>query len=358
MPPWRVGALARRLGAVVDGDPELELDEVAALGSAGPRELSFLANRRYAPALARTRAGAVLVRTDEPRLPGGPTYLRVDDPYLGFARAMALMHPPLWPAPGVDPRAWVAEDAEVTGAHIAAFAWIGPGARVGRGSWVEPGAVVGAGARVGEGCRLMAHSVVAEGCALGDRVWLNPGAVVGGEGFGFAPSPEGLVKIPQLGVAIVEDDVEIGALSAVDRAALPGQATRVRRGAKLDNFVQVGHGAEVGPGALMVAYAGVAGSARLGAGVQLAAKAAVLGHVAVGDGAKVGVASVVHGPVEAGAEVSGVPAIPHRDWLRAATAARELPAALKELRRLQARVEALERALGARPEGDGPPRAD
>lgn len=341
MPRWTVARVAAALGGEVVGDGDHPLEDVRGLAEAGPEHLSFLSNRRYARELARTRAGAVLVdrRADAP----GLTLIRVDDPYLGFARALALFHPPAPVIPGVDPRAWVAPDAVVEGARVEGLAWIGPGAVVGPGTRVEATAVVGAGAVVGRDCRLMPGSVVGEGCRLGDRVWLNPGAVVGGEGFGFAPSPQGLVKIPQVGVAVVEDDVEIGANACVDRAAL--SETRVRRGAKLDNLVQIGHAAEVGEHATLVAYSGVAGSTRLGRGVVLAARATVLGHLQIGDGVQVGASSTVHDDQPAGARVTGTPAIEHRRWLRAATGFAELPELLSTVRALEARVRELEEKL-------------
>ena len=242
----------------------------------------------------------------------------------------------------------MAPDAVVEGARIDAFAVVGAGAVVGPGTWVESGAFVGPGACVGRDCRLMPSSVVCAGCVLGDRVWLNPGAVVGGEGFGFAPSPTGLVKIPQVGVAIIEDDVEIGSNSAVDRAAMA--ETRVGRGAKLDNLVQVGHAAVVGAHSTLIAYSGVAGSSRLGRGVVLAARASVLGHLTLGDGVQVGASSTVHDDQPAGARVTGTPAIEHRRWLRAATAFSDLPDLLRKFRALEGRVEALEAALAAREE--------
>ena len=214
------------------------------------------------------------------------------------------------------------------------------GAVVGPGTWVETGAVVGARARVGHDCRLMPKAVIMDGCTLGDRVWLNPGAVVGGEGFGFAPSKEGHLKIPQAGSVVVGDDVEIGANSCIDRGAL--ETTHVRTGAKLDNLVQVGHGADVGESSLLVAYSGVAGSSRLGRGVVLAAKAAVLGHLRIGDGVQVGVASVVTGDVEPGAQVTGIPAMNHRRWLRSATEFRSLSELAKQVRTLEKRINELE----------------
>ncbi len=256
--------------------------------------------------------------------------IRCADSYAGFAKALQLFHPDPALTPGIDPRAHVATDAVVEGARIEAFAWVGPRAVVGAGSWVEAGAVVGEGATVGRDCRLMANSTVCAGSIVGERVWLNPGAVVGSEGFGFAPTPQGNLKIPQVGRAIVEDDVEVGANSCIDRAALGD--TYVRRGTKLDNLVQIGHAADIGADSLLVAYSGVAGSSRLGRRTMLAAKAAVLGHLTLGDDVTVGVASVVHDDVPSGARVSGIPAIEHRRWLRAATAFGELPELWKKVR--------------------------
>jgi len=334
VPGWTVAALAERLGADVEaqpGDAGRVLVGLAPLEEAGPDRLAFVSNRRYVRALAESRAGAVLLDRSTPAQ--GHVALRVDDPYLAFARALALFHPPSPVQPGVHPSAVVAPDAVVDGVEVRALAYVGPGARVGPGTVLEPGSVVGAGVVLGRDCRLMANAVVCDGCVLGDRVWLNPGAVVGAEGFGFAPTPEGHVKIPQVGRAVVESDVEIGANSCVDRAAL-GE-TRLGRGSKLDNLVQIGHAARVGEHALLVAYAAVAGSARLGRFATLAAKALVLGHLRVGDGVQVGAGSMVAGDLPDGARVSGWPAFEHRAWRRAALALRDLPEALARLRRIE-----------------------
>jgi len=337
-----VAELAAFLGGVVEAQQpaagEHRISGVRALDQAGPEHLAFLSNRRYHPQMAASRAGAILMDRDTPS--GGRTVIRLADPYAGFARALALFHPAAQVQPGVHPSAVVADDARVEGAQIQALAFVGAGAVVGPGSVLEPGSHVGAGAVVGSGCRLMANSVVCAGCELGERVILNPGAVVGAEGFGFAPTAQGNVKIPQVGRAVVESDVELGANSCVDRAAL-GE-TRVGRGAKLDNLVQIGHAAQVGEHALLVAYAAVAGSTRLGRRVTLAARALVLGHLQLGDGVQVGASSMVTRDQPAGARVSGSPAFEHRGWRRAALALKELPAALRQLRGLQRRVAELE----------------
>ncbi|MFH1467016.1 MAG: UDP-3-O-(3-hydroxymyristoyl)glucosamine N-acyltransferase [Pseudomonadota bacterium] len=343
MAGWTVARLAGRLGGVVewpDGEAEVRLlSGVRPLGEAGPEHLAFLANRRYHRELAGSRAGAVLLDRDTPA--AGHCAIRVADPYAAFAQAMALFHPASAARPGVHARAVVEEGARVEGAEVRALAYVGPGARVGAGTILDPGVYVGAGAMVGRDCHLMANAVVCDGCVLGDRVILNPGAVVGAEGFGFASTPNGHVKIPQAGRAVVEDDVEIGANSCVDRAAL-GE-TRLGRGSKLDNLVQIGHAAQVGEHALMVAYAAVAGSARLGRFATLAAKALVLGHLRLGEGVRVGAGSMVTRDLSDGAEVSGWPAFEHRAWRRAALALRELPEALQRLRRLERRADAGEK---------------
>ena len=237
--PFTVGQLASHLGGTVEGDKTRVLVGVCGLQEAGPEHLSFLSNRKYVRHLENCRAGAILM---DAQTDAGPhTVIRLKDPYTAFAQALALFHPDQRQKPGVHPKAHVADDAQVEGATIDALAYVGPGAQVGPGTWVQGGAYIGQHATVGADCTLMPNSVITAGCTVGDRVCLNPGAVVGGEGFGFAPSATGHTKIPQVGTTRIEDDVEIGSNSCVDRAAM-GE-TVVRRGAKLDNLVQVGHAA-------------------------------------------------------------------------------------------------------------------
>ncbi len=341
--PFTLSDLAERLGGELDApadSADILIHDVAGLADAGPEHLSFVSNRRYAARLATTRAGAVLLDRRTPSR--GRAVIRTADPYAAFANALTLFHPPNRPGPRIDPRAAIAPDAVVTGATIEAFAFVGPRARVGPGTWMQAGSYVGEGAAVGRDCRLMPNSVVCAGSVVGDRVWLNPGAVVGAEGFGFAPTAAGNLKIPQVGTAVVEDDVEIGANSCIDRAAM--SQTVVRRGAKLDNLVQIGHAAEVGEHSLLVAYSAVAGSSKLGRRVVLAARALVLGHVEVGDGTQVGTTSVVTRGTSAGARVSGIPAIEHGSWLWAATALRKLPELVRKVRNLEDRLARLERS--------------
>lgn len=347
MPVFTAGELAQALGAALEGDAALQLHGVADLREAGPAELSFVANPRYLRHLPASRAGAVLVAPTVQA--AGRTVLRVADPYLAFARAMALFHPQPWPAGGVDPRAAVHPTAQLgPGVHLEPFAAVGAGAVLGEGCWIQSGAFVGPGARLGPRCRLMPGAVVMDGCTLGAGVWLNPGAVVGAEGFGFAPSPQGPVKIPQAGTVRVGDEVELGANTCVDRGAL-GE-TVVGDRARLDNLCQVGHGATVGPDSVLVAYAAVAGSTRLGRGVVMAVRSTALGHLQLGDRVEVAAHALVARDAEPGSRLGGAPAQDHWRWLWSQQALSELPALLDELRALRARVEALERAAAGPPE--------
>ncbi len=331
--------LAEVVGGQVEGDGARLISGVCSLEEAGPSELSFLSNAKYAKQLDTTRAGAVLL---SPGVNGrGHCVIRVENPYRAFALALSRFHPQTWPQPNLDERASISEDAVIgEGVCVEAFATIGAGAQVGAGSWIQGGAFVGSHATLGAHCRLMPTAVVMDGCTLGEGVWLNPGAVIGSEGFGFVPDPAMPTKIPQVGTVVLEDQVEIGANSCVDRAAM-GE-TRVGRGARLDNLCQVGHGAVVGPANLLVAYSGVAGSAQLGRAVTLAARVSVLGHLRVGDGVVVGAHSMVAKDVEAKGRVSGVPATAHGEWLRERVAARELAGMVRSVSDLEERVEALE----------------
>jgi UDP-3-O-[3-hydroxymyristoyl] glucosamine N-acyltransferase len=326
---WSVEAIAAAIGGQVEGDGARQLSGLLGLEDAGPEHLSFLSNPRYLRAFRSSRAGAILVGQREPAL--GHTVIRCADPYAAFSKALRLFHPEQRPAPGIHPQAVV--EGEATGATVMAFAYVGPTAIIGEGSILQPFCYVGPGARVGKDCLLMAGSVVMDGCSLGDRCVLNPGAVVGGEGFGFAPTASGLLKIPQTGQVVVEDDVEIGANSCVDRAAM-GE-TRVGTGSKLDNLVQVGHGAQVGAHNTLVSGSAVAGSTRTGTGVTLAAHSLVLGHLELGAGTMVGAGSMLTQSTPSGARRTGYPALEHDQWLQVAAQIHRLPELLERVRKLE-----------------------
>jgi UDP-3-O-[3-hydroxymyristoyl] glucosamine N-acyltransferase len=333
--------LAGRLGCELLGDGEAEATGVAGIEEAGPGDVTFVANPRYARHLAATRAAAVILAPGQdapvPRLVS-------TQPYLAFARAVALLRPPARPAPGVHPSAQVDPSAELgPGVHVGPLAVVGPGARVGARTALHPHVVLYEGVEVGEDCVLHSGVQVRERCRLGSRVVVQNGAVIGADGFGFARDGEGRYhKFPQVGIVVIEDDVEIGALTAVDRAAL-GE-TRIGRGSKLDNLVQVGHSVTIGEDTVLAGQVGIAGSTRVGSRVTLAGQVGVAGHLAIGDGVVATAQTGIPGSVDAGAVVSGYPAIDNRSWLKASAVFARLPELQRRVRELERRVAS---ALGA-----------
>lgn len=336
--PFTTGRLAELVGARCEGDPDRVIDGVAALDRAGPAELSFCRGGRWARLLPHTQAGAVLVAELDP--PPGVVALRHPDPRYAYAVAAAALVPLAWPEPGIHERAWIAADAVVEGATIDALAVVEAGAVVAPGAWVQAHAYVGRRAVIGAGCRLMPGSVVMEDCRLGERVWLQPGAVVGADGFGHVVGPNGPLRVPQLGIAVLEDDVEIGANACVDRAAL--DETRVGRGSRLDNLVQVAHGVRIGAECMLAAFAGVAGGARLGERVVMAGRTAVIDGIEVGAGAVFAGLASARRNVPPGRKIGGSPARAYEKWLRETAALRRLPGLLKQVNRLERRVATLE----------------
>ena len=354
-PRTLLGSLAARIGAsLVRGDADAEIGGVATLESAIDGHIAFFANKSYRGALARTHASAVIVGPGDASLPEleGRAVLVAPSPYAAFAKASAWFHPELRPSPAIDARAVVAPDAVVDpSAHIGPLVVIESGARIGAGAVLHAFAYVGKGAVIGDRSVLWPHAVVRDGCVVGARCVLHPGAVVGADGFGFAFDAEGdgagpmHRKVPQTGIARLEDDVELGANSCVDRATL-GE-TVVGRGTKVDNLVQIAHNVQVGALTVIAAQAGIAGSAKVGMGVAIGGQAGVVGHVTVGDLAKLGARTAVMRDVEAGATMMGTPAVEANVWKRSTVAAQKLPDLLKELRDLKARVAVLEGTSGS-----------
>ena len=349
MPELSVGELARRLGRPSEGDAEFVVGGVASLESAGPRDLVFVRSARYAARLAASRAGAAIV--PEGVDPGGRPAIRSPDPGRDFARAVDELVPELRPGPGVHRSAVVAADAEIhPSAHVGPLAVLGARVRVGPGSVIHAHATLYDDVVVGADCTIHAGTVIRERVVLGDRVILQPGVVLGGDGFGYVfAEGGGFEKVPQVGCVVVGDDVEVGANATVDRATL-GE-TRLGRGVKIDNLVMIGHNCDVGDGSAIVAQSGLAGSTVVGRRVFLMAQVGTTGHLTIGDGAFVGARGGVTRDVEPGAKVFGYPALEQRAWHRAMAALTRLPEALRRLR-------ALERRLGVRsPGGDRTPDA-
>jgi UDP-3-O-[3-hydroxymyristoyl] glucosamine N-acyltransferase len=341
----RLRDLAERLACRLDGDGDIEIVGVAGIEQAGPGELSFVANPRYARALADTRASAVIVDEKAPAPPCAA--LRAANPYLAFANAVAFFVHVVRPDLGVHPTAHVAGGVEL-GDRVAvgALVSIGRGVRIGRGTAVFPRAVIGEGATIGEDCVIHAGVSIREGVLIGSRVVLQDGAVIGSDGFGFVRRHDGThQKIPQTSRVVIEDDVEVGANSTIDRPAV-GE-TRVKAGAKIDNLVQVAHGVVVGRNTLLCAQVGIAGSTIVGDDVVLAGQVGVNGHLEIGNGTVASGQTGITGSLDPKSFVSGYPAMNNREWRKAAALFKNLPALRKTVLELQQRVEMLERQLQA-----------
>ncbi len=311
-----LSAIAQQLGAELKGS-DAQVSAMATLAEACGGDLSLCLDRRHLSALRQTRAAAVLIPAARAswaeEAPG--SVLLVKEPRLAMAQTLAILYPPALIKPGVCPGALVDASAEVHAqARIEPGACVGPGTIVGAGTLVESGVVLGPEVVVGAACRLGANCVVRKGCRLGDRVHLASGVVIGARGFGVAVGPDGPLSIPQVGTVVIEDDVEIGANSTVDRATLG--VTRIGRGSKIDNLVQVGHNVQIGKHVLIAAQVGLAGSVEIGDAVVMGGQAGVADHVKVGARAQIGGKAGVTSAVAAGERVAGFPAIPVRQWLR------------------------------------------
>ena len=328
--------LAERLGAeLVAGDgrdlsAETEISGVSGIEEAGPGHVTFVANPKYAGLARSTQAAAVIVEPEFAAI-GVPT-LRVKNPYLAFARAIEVFYQPPVYAPSIHPTAVVDPNARIGArAHIGAYVVIAAGCTVGHDAVLLPHVVLYPGVTIGDRFFAHAHAVVREGCRLGDDVVLQNGAIIGADGFGFAKDSTGRwVKIVQSGPAVLEDAVEVQANACIDRASI-GE-TRIGRGAKVDNLVQVGHGSTVGENTLLCSQVGLAGSTTIGKNVILAGQVGVAGHLTVGDGAVATAQSGIPSDVAPGAVVSGYPAMDNRAWLRTVAAVNRLPELLRKLR--------------------------
>lgn len=324
----------------MEGDAAIEIRRVAKIEDAGPGDLTFLANPKYAAKLATTKASAVIMNGEDHAAPCA--VIRSASPYLTFARAAQVLAPAPVVAAGIHATAVVAADAVVDPtATVGPLAVVGSGARVGARTVIHPHVVIGDGAEIGPDCVLHAHVSIRERCTLGARVIVQNGAVVGSDGYGFAQRPDGShEKIPQTAPVVIEDDVEIGANTTIDRPAV-GE-TRIKAGTKIDNLVQVGHGVVLGRHVLLAAQVGIAGSTVVGDHVTFGGQAGAAGHLTIGDGAKAAARAAVFASVEPGGFVSGTPAIDHAEWKKASAVFRKLPELRRQLQDLEARLKKLE----------------
>ncbi len=328
---FTLAELAKQLDATLEGPENALITGVNGLEDASSGQLTFLANPRYSGAARVTNAGAVLVGFEAPglRVP----VLRVRDPYLAFAQAVALFHKaPVYP-PGIHSTAVIDRTARIgSGVHIGAYVVVMAEVNVGDGAVILPHCVLYSGVQIGRNSLLHAHVVVRENCVLGENVTVQSGAILGGDGFGFARQAGGSwLKIPQSGFVTIEDSVEVQSNACVDRASV-GE-TRIGAGTKIDNLVQVGHGSTVGKDTLLCAQVGLAGSTKVGDRVILAGQVGVAGHCQIGDDVVATAQSGIPGDVGAGLTVSGYPAVENRRWLKSVAAANRLPELLRNLKK-------------------------
>lgn len=334
--PVSLRELAEGLEARLVGNGDRSISGIRSLETAEAEHVAVYSDPRYREAAERSRAGALVVGEETSGL--DRDRIVVDDPGLAMARLLRRFHPEDRPEFGRHPSAVVADSAEVDpGAHIGPLVVVGHRARIGAGAVLHPGVVVGEDCVVGEESVLHPRVVLYPEVELGSRVVVHAGSVLGADGFGYVESDGELVKVPQVGRVRVEDDVEIGANSAIDRGTL--DETVVGRGSKLDNLVQIGHNAVLGPGCVVCGLVGVAGSATLGAGVVLGGQAGVSDHLSVGEGTKVAGKSAVLQSIGAGETVAGIPAIDLARWRRQVATLRRLEDLVRRVRHLERRLE-------------------
>ena len=339
----KLGDIARLVNGELHGDPDLEIRGVASLDRARAGDLSFLANPKYRHLLEKTQASALLLPRGDWKLSAAA--ILCDNPYYAFALVMRqfyrLVHRL---APGIHPTAVIDPDARV-GENVAirAYVVVESGVEIGDGTQIFPHCYIGQNTRIGSETTIYPGVMIREECEIGNRVIVQPGAVIGSDGFGFAPEKGRYHKIPQSGRVVIEDDVEIGANTCVDRATL-GE-TRIRRGAKLDNLIQVAHNVEIGEDTVIAGQAGISGSSKIGHHAMIGGQAGISGHLKLGNYVIVGAQAGVTKDVPDGTFVSGYPARPHKESLRVEAAQMKLPELLKKIRQLEQKIAALEKRL-------------
>lgn len=318
--------IASLIGGKVEGDGDVKVCTFAKIEEGHPGALSFLANPKYTHYIYSTQASVVLVsNTFVAEHPVNATLIRVDNPYETLSELMSKVDEAMNSHPaGIEEPSFIAEDATLgEDVYIGAFAYVGKGARIGRGAKIYPQVYIGAGAVIGEDSVIYPGVKVYKGCRIGNRCILHSGVVVGGDGFGFAPKSDGTYhKIPQMGIVEIADDVEIGANTTVDRATMG--ATRIGRGTKLDNLIQVAHNVEIGQDTVIASQAGIAGSSKIGNNCMVGGQVGISGHINVGDRVGIGAQSGVPNNVRDDSRIMGYPAVPAGDFKRQAAYMRRL----------------------------------
>jgi UDP-3-O-[3-hydroxymyristoyl] glucosamine N-acyltransferase len=340
--------IALAVGGILSGDPEVEVHTLAKIEEGEAGAITFLANPKYTPYIYSTRASVVIVSQQfEPDRPLSCTLIRVPDPYGAFATLLDHYNTMRKNLSGISSLAFIHPEASVPeDCYVGEFAWIGPGVKVGKGSSIYPGVYIGENVSLGENCLLYPGVKIYHDCVIGNECTIHAGSVIGADGFGFAPQEDNNYrKVAQIGNVILEDRVEIGANTTVDRATLG--STIVRRGVKLDNLIQVAHNVEIGENTVIAAQTGIAGSTRIGRNCMIAGQVGVVGHATVADEVKVAAQSGISGSIRnAGSIVMGSPAFDHSLYVKAYIAFRKLPEHLDKIKTLEDRIRTLEEQQG------------
>ena len=337
--------IAEFIQGTIVGDENATVHTFAKIEEGIPGAISFLSNPKYTHYIYDTQSSIVLVNKDfEPEKEIKATLIKVDNAYESLAKLLNLYEMSKPKKTGVDPLAYIAPTAKIgENVYIAPFACVGDNAEIGDNTSLHPPATGGSGAKVGSTCVLYPHATVYHDCRVGNNCILHAGSVVGADGFGFAPSPEGYEKIPQIGIAILEDNVEIGANTCIDRATMG--ATIIRKGVKLDNLIQIAHNVEVGSNTVMASQVGVAGSTKIGEWCMLGGQVGVAGHITIGNKVNMGAQSGVHGSIKDGEALIGTPPIGLKNYFKSSAVFKKLPDMYLELNSLKKEIEELKKQL-------------
>ena len=337
----KLGDLAATLGCALEGDGSVEIVRVSGIQDAGPGDITFVANQKYEKLLPTTKASAVILKRGASQEETPCAVLRADDPYLAFARSVRLFAPDWRPGPGVHAHAAIAADVQLgKDVSVGAFVAIDAGAVIGDRTVIYPNVTIGRGARIGSDCVIHSNVSIRDRIIIGNRVILQNGVVVGGDGYGFVRLSDGThEKIPQTALVVIEDDVELGANTTVDRPAV-GE-TRIKTGTKIDNLVQIAHGVTVGRNVLMAAQVGVAGSTDIGDDVVFGGQVGVPGHLTIGRGAIAVAKTGITNSVDPGVMLGGYPALEIREWRKTSVLVRRLPELKRRIEELEARLATL-----------------
>ena len=337
--------IAEFIQGTIVGDENATVHTFAKIEEGMPGAISFLSNPKYTHYIYDTQSSIVLVNKDfEPEKEIKATLIKVDNAYESLAKLLNLYEMSKPKKTGIDPLAYIAPTAKIgQNVYIAPFACVGDNAVIGDNTSLHPHATVGSGAKVGSNCILYPHVTVYHDCRVGNNCILHAGSVVGADGFGFAPSPEGYEKIPQIGIAILEDNVEIGANTCIDRATMG--ATVIRKGVKLDNLIQIAHNVEVGSHTVMASQVGVAGSTKIGEWCMFGGQVGVAGHITVGNKVNMGAQSGVNGSVKDGKALIGTPPIEFKNYFKSSAVFKKLPDMYLELASLKKELDELKKQL-------------